>query len=181
MSNRVLANSSDGRLRPSAFGKARRQTETATASPNKSGPVATIDGAATHPHNRSVARAVLVVEDDGDAREMLAIVLADAGFQVRTAADGRAGLDVAASQHVDLVITDLAMPRMDGIQMLLQLRQRAETRDIPVIVVTGQAVADFPARAHAAGCTAVLSKPCCPDYLVSVINHYIDLKQDNGN
>jgi CheY-like chemotaxis protein len=116
---------------------------------------------------------VLVVDDDRDARELLAIVLASAGFRVRTATDGKAGLESAAAEPVDLIITDVAMPRMDGIQMVQQLRGRSETRHIPIIVVTGQAVADIPAKAHAAGCTAILSKPCFPDYLISVVTEYI--------
>jgi CheY-like chemotaxis protein len=125
---------------------------------------------AVHPHRR---RSVLLVEDDPDAREMLAIVLAAAGCSVQTAIDGRSGLEIAATQHLDLVITDIAMPRMDGIQMVEQLRQTSTNRLVPVIALSGQAVADVPAKAHAAGCTEVLSKPCCPDYLLSVINQYI--------
>jgi CheY-like chemotaxis protein len=124
-------------------------------------------------------RSVLLVEDDLDSREMLAIVLMAAGCQVWTAADGKAGLDVAAAHPIDLVITDFAMPRMDGIQMVRQLRQQRATSDIPVIVVTGQAVADVPATAHAAGCTVVLSKPCCPDYLVSVVNEHIGTRRND--
>jgi two-component system chemotaxis response regulator CheY len=124
-------------------------------------------------------RSVLLVEDDADAREMLAIVLSDAGCEVRTASDGKAALDVAMAHRLDLIVTDVAMPRMDGIQMVHLLRQLPATRNIPVIVLTGQAVADVPARAQAAGCTIVLSKPCPPDYLVSVINQLIGSRVDD--
>jgi two-component system chemotaxis response regulator CheY len=124
-------------------------------------------------------RSVLLVEDDADSREMLAIVLMAAGCQVWTAADGRAALDTAAAHPIDLVITDFAMPRMDGIQMVRQLRMQPANSTVPVIVVTGQAVADVPDNAHAAGCTTVLSKPCCPDYLMSVVNQYIGTRRDD--
>lgn len=118
-----------------------------------------------------------MVEDDEDARELLAIILGAAGCQVWTASDGRAGLEAAAKVTPDLVLTDIAMPHMDGIQMVRQLRERAATRDIPVIAYTGQAVADIPARAHAAGCNLVLSKPCCPEDLVAVINQHIGTRR----
>jgi CheY-like chemotaxis protein len=124
-------------------------------------------------------RSVLVVEDDEDARELLVIILTAAGCQVSTAADGRAGLEAASTKGIDLVVTDIAMPRMDGIQMVRQLRQRPATRDIPVIAFTGQAVADIPALAQAAGCDCVLSKPCCPDDVMSVINQYIGSRRSD--
>jgi CheY-like chemotaxis protein len=124
-------------------------------------------------------RAVLLVEDDDDAREMMALALTAAGCEVWAAADGAAGLQLAAAHEVDLIITDIAMPRMDGIQMVQLLRQSPSTREIPVIAVTGQAVADIPAQAQAAGCTAVLSKPCCPDHLIAVLNQHIGRRHDD--
>lgn len=129
---------------------------------------------------RGVARrVVLVVEDDADAREMLAIILGAAGCQVRTAADGNAGLEAVEKHRVDLVVTDIAMPRMDGIQMVEQLRQKPAMKEVPVIAVTGQAVADVPAKARAAGCNLVLSKPCCPDHLVSIVNQHIGRRRED--
>jgi two-component system chemotaxis response regulator CheY len=125
-------------------------------------------------------RAVLLVEDDDDAREMTALALTAAGCEVWAAADGEAGLELAAAHRVDLIITDIAMPRMDGIQMVQLLRQSPSTKETPVIAVTGQAVADVPAQAQAAGCTTVLSKPCSPDDLIAVINQHIGRRRDDG-
>ena len=63
--------------------------------------------------------------------------------------------------------------------MVQLLRQLPSLKEIPVIAVTGQAVADIPAQAQAAGCTTVLSKPCCPDYLIAVINQHIGRRRDD--
>jgi CheY-like chemotaxis protein len=124
-------------------------------------------------------RRVLIVEDDPDARELLTLVLANAGADVRTAADGQIGLRVAEECRPDVVVTDLAMPRMDGLEMVRQLRQRVPTQKTPVIVVTGQAVGDTPTKAQAVGCTELLTKPCDLDHLVEVVNRYAGRRQSD--
>ena len=84
---------------------------------------------------------VLVADDEPDAREALAGALAralDGGLDVTTAADGQEAVDLTRSQRPDLVLLDLAMPRLDGFQVLEQLRADPSTADIPVILVTGR-------------------------------------------
>jgi len=86
----------------------------------------------------ALARAhLLVADDEADAREALTEAL-DSGHDVTSASDGQEALDLARSQRPDLILLDLAMPRLDGFQVLEQLRADPSTADIPVILVTGR-------------------------------------------
>jgi two-component system cell cycle response regulator DivK len=118
-------------------------------------------------------RKVLIVDDDRDARELFTFVLEDAGATVALAEDGVTGLRAALERQPDLVLTDIAMPRMDGINMVRRLREQECTRTIPVVAITGHVVADLPERAREAGCAEVVPKPCSPDDLVDLVNRYI--------
>jgi CheY-like chemotaxis protein len=122
-------------------------------------------------------RDILIVDDDRDARELFSIVLEDAGATVAIAEDGESGLRAALEWTPDLVVTDIAMPRMDGLHMVRQLRQRELTRRIPIVAVTGNAVADVPEMARQAGCSEVVPKPCSPETLIDLINRHIGRRE----
>ena len=77
---------------------------------------------------------VLVVDDQQRARDLLAMELSEAGFQVITAADGEEGWQAFCERPPDVVVTDMAMPRCDGIELLRRIRTRS---DVPVIVFSG--------------------------------------------
>ncbi len=81
-------------------------------------------------------RRILVVDDEPDGRDMLAELLAWEGYDVCVAGNGVAGLEAARSCRIDLIITDLMMPVMDGARMLSEIKRDPELRDIPVIVVS---------------------------------------------
>ena len=102
---------------------------------------------------------------------MFSGVLKDAGMDVVEAADGVIAFDAASGLSPDLVITDIAMPRMDGIELTRALRLQSSTERVPIIAVTGE-LAVF-ARARDAGCTAVVSKPCAARDLVRLVEHFI--------
>jgi CheY-like chemotaxis protein len=122
-------------------------------------------------------RDILIVDDDRDARELLSFVLEDAGATVAIAEDGESGLRAALEWKPDLVVTDIAMPRMDGIHMVRQLRELEPTKRIPIVALTGHVVADMPELARQAGCSEVVPKPCAPDELVHVVNRYIGRRE----
>jgi two-component system cell cycle response regulator DivK len=122
-------------------------------------------------------RDILIVDDDRDARELFSYVLEEAGANVAVAEDGESGLRAALAQMPDLVVTDIAMPRMDGIHMIRRMREQEPTRHIPVVAVTGHAVANLPELARQAGCSEVVSKPCSPETLVHLVNHYIGRRE----
>jgi DNA-binding response OmpR family regulator len=105
----------------------------------------------------------IVIEDDLDARQIYSEYLRMKGWTVFTAADGRSGLNKTMELTPDVVILDLAMPRVDGWTVLKQLRESSMTAQIPVVVIS--AMADARDAAFAAGCDAYLAKPCAPDVL----------------
>jgi CheY-like chemotaxis protein len=106
---------------------------------------------------------VLVVDDDLDARRMYSEYLRSKGLSVTTAADGRKGIEKANDLKPDVVVLDLAMPRVDGWTVLKRLRESSWTATIPIIVVS--AVTDARDEAYYAGCDAFIAKPCQPEVL----------------
>ena len=79
---------------------------------------------------------VLIVEDDALVAEMYRLALSRAGYEVVTAADGEAGLERARASRPDFVFLDIRMPRMDGIELLRRLAADANTRQVPVVMLT---------------------------------------------
>ncbi len=112
---------------------------------------------------------VLLVEDDPDTREMYATFLEAMGYRVQEAADGFAALKAATGQRPDLVITDLAMPVMDGFHLTRQLRAHETTGSVPIIAVTGHGVTATPVLAREAGCCRLFNKPFLPDELLEAV------------
>ena len=108
---------------------------------------------------------VLLVEDDSDTREMYSFYLSYSGLHVTEARTGRRGLERAREERPDVVVTDIAMPEMDGLELSRRLRAEGPTHDVPIIAVSGQA-SD---RARQAGANVVLEKPCEPDRLLHAI------------
>jgi twitching motility two-component system response regulator PilH len=113
---------------------------------------------------------VLLVEDDRDTREMYSEFLSYSGMRVAEAPSGRRALERAREQCPDVVVTDIAMPGMDGLELSRRLRSAAPTRDVPIIAVSGNASE----RAREAGADIVLEKPCTPDELLHVIEDVLD-------
>src|SRR5574340_239432 len=106
---------------------------------------------------------VLLVEDDQDNRELMGEVLQDAGYEVVLAASGAAGLRTLAEHSIDVVVTDLGMPGMGGLEVARAAKEIAPT--VPVVVVTGYADRDDIARARGREVDAVLVKPVDPEAL----------------
>lgn len=117
-------------------------------------------------------RKLLIVEDNFTVREMLALVLSDAGFRVITADDGYAGLDQARAEHPDLILTDIEMPNLDGIQMIQRLRQEPACQAIPVVVVSAVQTGVL-MQAVAAGACEVMQKPVGLVSLVSLVRQIL--------
>ena len=99
---------------------------------------------------------ILIVDDDGDLRTLLGLCFLRRGHSIVVAGDGAAGLQCVATHAPDLLVTDLNMPVLDGLELLRQLRADGHA-DLPVIVLTARA--DQRAAAIAAGADAFLVKP----------------------
>lgn len=81
-------------------------------------------------------RKVLVIEDHPDSREMLELVLKDNGYTVIAAEDGLSGLNIAKAVRPDVIITNINMPNLDGMEMIKQVRQIPELQQVPIVVLS---------------------------------------------
>jgi two-component system, cell cycle response regulator DivK len=104
---------------------------------------------------------VLVIDDSDDTRKAYAEVLRLEGFSVEGASDGQEALRMAVELLPDIIITDLRMPIMDGLEMIRRLRADERTRRIPVIACTGD-----PNGTHDSSADVLLAKPCSLDALL---------------
>jgi CheY-like chemotaxis protein len=110
---------------------------------------------------------ILVVEDDGDCRARAADALRLGGARVIEAGNGFEGLTKAREHHPDVIVLDLGLPGLSGVDVLAQLRRDRQFAAVPVVITTADPEPE--ARCHAIGCNAYLLKPYAPDELVSVI------------
>jgi adenylate cyclase len=115
----------------------------------------------------SRAPLVLIVEDDLETRRFFSEVLSESGFRVDQAHNGYQALEKALASNPDLVITDIAVPGIDGIELSQRLRADARTSDIPILAVTGYGDRHYPDRAIQAGADYVLIKPCDAETIVA--------------
>ena len=136
-------------------------------------PDARHSGRGAHPSLVDGRAAVLVVDDDTDARVIYGTYLRAMGCDVFTAADGRRAIDEAKNLLPDVIVMDLAMPRLDGWEAIRQLRDSSWTRRIPIIAVS--AVPLSRETAFDAGCDAYLMKPCEPQVLWAQIRALLKL------
>ena len=116
---------------------------------------------------------VLVVEDYQDAREMYAAYLQFSGFEVVEAGNGIEAIEKTRALLPDIVLMDLALPRMDGWEATRRLKNDELTRHIPIVALTGHALAGHAEVAREAGCDAFVTKPCLPDALVAEIKRML--------
>jgi two-component system cell cycle response regulator len=102
---------------------------------------------------------ILVIDDEEAIRELLREVLVTDGYTVLTAADGREALPMALSKKPDLILSDVRMPKLDGLTLCKALRVNPETKNIPVVMLTGYNVKEHMEAAISAGADDFLSKP----------------------
>jgi len=107
----------------------------------------------------NLTRTILVIEDYRDTRALLSSLLRAKGYKVIEASDGREGLLQANRVAPDLILMDLAMPRMDGVEAARQLRQRQRLSRTPIFAVTAYGTPEVKQDALDAGCTEVFLKP----------------------
>lgn len=122
---------------------------------------------------------ILLVEDSEDAREALAKLLELDHFTVVTAGDGLKGISAAKAEHPDLIITDINMPNMNGIEMIRELREEDDFREVPILVITayGQIVST---QAIEVGADSVMTKPVEYDELSHTVEKLLS-GQDHGS
>jgi CheY-like chemotaxis protein len=117
---------------------------------------------------------ILVVDDYQDAREMYAEYLQYSGFRVAEARNGNEAVTQARSLKPDLIPMDLSLPGMDGWEATRVLKADEATRRIPIVALTGHALAGASEGARKAGCDSFVTKPCLPDDLVVEVRRMLN-------
>jgi CheY-like chemotaxis protein len=112
---------------------------------------------------------VLLVDDSAEAREMYAAYFSGVGCETEQASHGFEAFDKALKRRPDAIVMDLLMPKLDGWEAVRLLKNRAQTREIPIVALTGDNDLEHLKLARNAGCDAVLLKPCPPDEVHGVI------------
>ncbi|MHB8644081.1 MAG: response regulator [Gaiellaceae bacterium] len=112
---------------------------------------------------------VLVVDDDAVLRALCVEAISTLGLTVLEAEDGPAALARARFERPDLIVTDVAMPGLDGFELAAELRRSKRTQEIPVVFLTGESGTDHEARALELGAVAYVSKPFDPSLLTSIV------------
>ena len=114
-------------------------------------------------------KTVLIVDDSASMRQMVAFVLQQGGFDVVEGANGQEALGQLDAHRVDLIVTDLNMPVMDGITLIRNVRARPELKGTPVLMLTTESQDSIKQQGKAAGATGWIVKPFQPDKLLAVI------------
>lgn len=102
---------------------------------------------------------ILIVEDSEDGREMMRTLLGMKGYDVLVAEDGVHAIDLALKNSPDLIFVDVGLPRLNGLNVIRNLRRISKLSGVPIIVVSGHDPNRYEAEAQAAGCTEYLLKP----------------------
>jgi len=118
---------------------------------------------------------VLIVEDDLSTRSLYRDYLSSDGFRIADAHNGFQALEKAQELRPQAIVTDLAVPGMDGFEFCRALRRFASTRTIPILAVTGHSeYLDQPDRFRQAGISQVLTKPCPPDIIAQELRRLLE-------
>ncbi|WP_269586084.1 response regulator [Roseibium sp. Sym1] len=117
-----------------------------------------------------MSKKVLTVDDSKTMRDMVRFTLSGVGFDVVEAQDGVQALSLLDSTKVDLIITDINMPNMDGVTLVKRVRGGSNHRGVPILVLTTEGGDAKKAEGKAAGATGWIVKPFTPDKLVQVVN-----------
>ena len=120
-----------------------------------------------------MSRTILIVEDYEDSRTLMKFLIESYGYQVTEAVDGLEAVESFWHHFPDLVLMDMSMPKMDGLEATRAIRKFEGTDKIPIIAVTAHGK-QFYERAIAAGCNALIDKPVDFNNLESLLNKYFN-------
>jgi len=106
-----------------------------------------------------MAKKILIIEDHAQLRYMIALTLRYMNYEPLEAEDGYAGIQTSLAQHPDLILLDLGLPDMSGIDTAKKIKENPQTGQIPIVALTGWEPSQFEAKARQAGMVAYLQKP----------------------
>lgn len=120
-----------------------------------------------------MAKRILAVDDSASVRQLQSAVLTGAGYEVLMAVDGKDALAKLGKETVNLILTDLNMPNLDGIGLIRAVRAGGPHRLVPIVMITTESQDGKKQEGRAAGATAWIVKPFTPDQLVGVVKKVI--------
>lgn len=120
-----------------------------------------------------MSKTIMTVDDSASVRQMVSYTLKEAGYNVVEACDGVDALSKIDSETFNLVITDLNMPRMDGITLIKELRTKPKIKFTPILMLTTESQMDKKLEGKSAGATGWIVKPFKPEQLVAVVKKVI--------
>ena len=115
---------------------------------------------------------ILAVDDFPSVRQMVKLTLAGAGYDIVEAGDGAEGLSKARASTLDMVVTDLNMPVLNGLGLIRELRKLPAYRGVPILFLTTESDPEMKQQAKAAGATGWITKPFQQDQLVAIVRKY---------
>lgn len=121
---------------------------------------------------------VLLVEDNEDNLLIYSTILRHTGFSVLEARDGQAGIDMARQELPGLILMDVSIPIIDGLEATRQLKADPATQHIPIIALTAHALASDQQKAIEAGCDAYIAKPAEPRAVVEAVEKFLGKQQN---
>ena len=122
---------------------------------------------------RIMAKTILIVDDSTSLRQVIAIALKGAGYEVIEGADGQDGLNKLSGQRVNLIISDVNMPNMDGLTMVSKIKENPQYKFTPIIMLTTESGSDMKERGRAAGVKAWMVKPFKPEQMLDAVSKLI--------
>ncbi|MBF0561386.1 MAG: response regulator [Alphaproteobacteria bacterium] len=120
-----------------------------------------------------MSKKIMSVDDSASMREFVSTVLLAAGYEATTAIDGEDAFKALMAAQVDLIITDLNMPKLDGIGLIKRLRASSNYKYVPIIILTTASEEKMKQEGRAAGATGWIVKPFKPDQLLSTVRRIL--------
>lgn len=120
-----------------------------------------------------MTKTFLIVDDSASMRQLVAFTIKDAGYDVLLAENGRDALEKLNRAKIDMVITDLNMPEMDGITLIQELRGMADYKFVPIVMLTTESQEAKKLEGRDAGASGWIVKPFSPDKLLLVVKKFI--------
>ena len=117
---------------------------------------------------------VLIVDDNVDNQELTRFLLEGAGFEVRLAGDAEAALTILETFRPKLILMDIQLPGMDGLELTRRLRQQPAFQDVTIVALSAYAMKSDKDNARAAGCDGYITKPIDTRTFVSAVRKYVD-------
>jgi len=114
-------------------------------------------------------KTIMTVDDSASVRQMVSLVLSGGGYEVIEAVDGLDALAMLKGRELHLVLSDINMPRMDGLELTRQVRAMPQYKFVPIVLLTTESHPEKKQQGKAAGATAWIVKPFDPDQLLAVI------------